>query len=724
MGLFEISTNGLVGDLGAQGQWHRLMSYGRALPLMAERVAFDVCQVQLKEQKSHDIGPIVTDAVDSPKESTTSRLWVHDDCTSWQSFVRIDKPGGGQQVTFGTDAFRLTTQWSSAGQAVRINGELTSCDDGEYACLLRFRVPWAFEQGMRWWQSIGQVSEVEASGTYSQTLVPIAAVTSADAGVALAVPPDAPCYFKAEYDAQIGLSMTMRLGLCPRSHVRAKGAAFSLLVMPTDPQWGLRDALEKYYDLFDRYYQRRTEKYGLWFMGRASDYPDPDLLMFSEVGEDFTRNTDYGQLLDMAQDNAAHGLVTFPYTIVGVCHVIHRRCHAESVEQLNAVLNDPSPQFTPWHRACMTLNRHGDQAEMLENVLAGAVGDPQGQVYIYQRDIQPLFGLTVSIVCNPSPGLGEDCKGQRWLAASEKMMAHDVIEGVYVDSLGRWCDYFDYRPEHMAVTDLGLSFLDDGRLGKPNKFSHYEYLLHLRQALHGQDKLLFGNGVHQGTWRDGRFFLAALLDIAGSESGPRTSLNKYDLCRTYMGSKPYLLFSQGQWGSRKQVERYFKYSTLYAIAPSFFPRYYMLEDQVDQDTSFSWVDPAEPDLPAGTYARDRDLHKQYLPVIRRLHAAGWQPVTHALASDSRIRVERYGVQTPQLLVAVLNPTSQAIGFSLVVDETSLGIVKPVRLEPIVGAAAVDSQGWCLGPGEVEVFVVTERKHENVRTRATAQHCPV
>ena len=53
----------------------------------------------------------------------------------------------------------------------------------------------------------------------------------------------------------------------------------------------------------------------------------------------------------------------------------------------------------------------------------------------------------------------------------------------------------------------------------------------------------------------------------------------------------------------------------------------MRDDQLDIDESYQACDPDEASLPAGAYYRDRDIHERYMPIILRLHAAGWEPVT-------------------------------------------------------------------------------------------------
>jgi hypothetical protein len=665
--------------------------------LLPSRAAFELAELSPTAPAGIPVARV--DAVDLPTDDGPARLWQREPDCPWRPLYPV----------VGDDAtFRLHTHWHSAAGCVRIDGVLTADDEGEHACLLRFAVPWACGPDMQWWNRIGEVCPVDPRRSYRQTFVPIAALCAGDAGLAAAIPPDAPCYFAAGYDGSVGLSMTMRLGLSPRTQTGANRASFSLLLMSTDGRWGLRDALRRYYDLFPDYYTRRTESYGLWFIGRAEAYPQPEVLAFDEVGNDFESAVGNDYLKARAAVDSQRGILTFPYTIVGVRHVIQRPRHPNGPEDAETLLNHPPAEFSQWHLDCMARAGCTDVWDILTTVLDAAARDREGRLCTVSRDIERFLGRTISVVCNPSPFLGDDCEGRRWLAYAQAAIDCDDVDGVYVDSLGRWCDYFDYHPDHLAAARVGLSFLDDGRVGQPNKLAHYEFLAALREILHRRGRLAFGNGLHHGGLRDGRFFLAALLDVAGCESGPATTLERYDFCRTCMGPKPYLLYSQGRWGRREQVERCFRYATLFGIAPSFFPLYYLREDQLDLDETHRARDPDEPDLPAGAYYRDQDIHERYLPVICRLHAAGWEPVTLVTASDEYLRIERFGRpgEKGEILLAVLNPTDEAIDFTLQ-TEPALEMGQDAGFQPVLDAARPVPRGrWMLRPDEVEVFHVT------------------
>ena len=74
------------------------------------------------------------------------------------------------------------------------------------------------------------------------------------------------------------------------------------------------------------------------------------------------------------------------------------------------------------------------------------------------------------------------------------------------------------------------------------------------------------------------------------------------------------------------------------------------------------------------YERDRDLFKTYIPIIRQLSEAGWEPLTFAQSDNSSILIERFGNWTSQnLLFTLKNNTASTITTNITADAQSLGI---------------------------------------------------
>ena len=75
------------------------------------------------------------------------------------------------------------------------------------------------------------------------------------------------------------------------------------------------------------------------------------------------------------------------------------------------------------------------------------------------------------------------------------------------------------------------------------------------------------------------------------------------------------------------MERYFQRSLFYGMWPGMF-------SHNAADNPY-WGNPK-------WYDRDRPLFKRYLPLIKPVAEAGWQPITMAACDNPRIWVERFG----------------------------------------------------------------------------------
>ncbi len=68
------------------------------------------------------------------------------------------------------------------------------------------------------------------------------------------------------------------------------------------------------------------------------------------------------------------------------------------------------------------------------------------------------------------------------------------------------------------------------------------------------------------------------------------------------------------------------------------------------------------------YNRDRALFKQYMPLIKKIIAAGWRPITYATPSDPAIHVERFDDQVGNTFYLTAQNSSTATkSFQMTVD---------------------------------------------------------
>jgi len=72
------------------------------------------------------------------------------------------------------------------------------------------------------------------------------------------------------------------------------------------------------------------------------------------------------------------------------------------------------------------------------------------------------------------------------------------------------------------------------------------------------------------------------------------------------------------------------------------------------------------------YERDGDIYRLYVPIIKTLSAAGWEPVTHARINSPDVRVERFGPAEGVAYFTVYNDSAGAVDCTLEMDLPGLG----------------------------------------------------
>jgi hypothetical protein len=99
--------------------------------------------------------------------------------------------------------------------------------------------------------------------------------------------------------------------------------------------------------------------------------------------------------------------------------------------------------------------------------------------------------------------------------------------------------------------------------------------------------------------------------------------------RTMCYQKPYLFLMNTRYErfTNDLVGKYFQRSLFYGMFPSMFS-HNASEDPYWRAPEF--------------YNRDRHLFKQYIPLIKRIAEAGWEPVTYATTDSDAVYVERFG----------------------------------------------------------------------------------
>ena len=179
-------------------------------------------------------------------------------------------------------------------------------------------------------------------------------------------------------------------------------------------------------------------------------------------------------------------------------------------------------------------NSYNSVAQLKEMIRNSGLYQQDGRFVIVP---QIYTANTLTFPLNPNPRLFLDRPDQTIAKYTlddyvpKLLKAAPEIDGFYVDSMGSWNDFTNYRRDNFVYARYPLAVDQEGNPVLRNLSSHYEFVEEFRKRMHSMHKFVFLNGVNgQGGTPDGstdyqasratsRFFLAALGDSSGIEIG-------------------------------------------------------------------------------------------------------------------------------------------------------------------------------------------------------------
>lgn len=549
--------------------------------------------------------------------------------------MRVENGSIVQQCHLEDLGLRVLVTYSVEGDALAGRGVVEDLTGQDRGVDVIFCLPVGGE-GWRWGKSIREETPLTGEPVTQDGLT-WSSVSHPENGwgIALAVPADSPCDCRFSWDAQLGHAVRYRFGLSPAAGGQFRSRApFQFIIYACDGAWGLRDATRRYYEFYPAAFARRAQRDGLWMFGSARfELPDPQNYAFHEGGP---QGWEYDE---------QHGICTCPYIIPGQREVRGLQSRPASRQQAWELFRawQPGPGLPASWGADI-------KAIIESSLLLAADGLPQ--MSLRHTD---WGGESITFPLNANPALFADTDAVT-LARSqlaEVRAWHEAtpqLDGTYVDSLGAWGDYDNFRSKHFAYTQTPLTY--DQLSGRPvinNSFTLLEFLWELGRMMHAQGDLVFANGVH----RDRRFHAFA-CDVAGVEG--HADLEQK---RAIAGTKPFLLLIYGIEDNPAEMERWFNECGLYGIYPAF-----------GNLRAFAT---------AADYAPVAALNNRYVPVLRHATEAGWQPVTHVRSSDPQVWVERWGPSASgELYLTIYNSAATERAATLAVVAQPLGLRGTVR----------------------------------------------
>lgn len=626
-----------------------------------------------------------------------SAFFVHDLVTdSWVA------PGG--LVTAGADGLHHTASLASlsldfeatyeAGpDHVSIRVDVVSLTAEDRAVTVYFALPLAGRDA--WWgddirrsrpaggdQELSNTASwwYDALGSTGQfSRYPLATVFDGSSGLVLAYPLDAPRIARlAFHPVTRQLYAAFDLALTP-STTSLPGRAWAELMLyrtkPPDVASGFRSALAGYRgrrpDLFER--RIPPEKEGVWvaFADLSAMVHGP-----GESLDDFHIGIHETGALEHVAFDDAHDILSLRYMMEPGStwlKITDPAVDPESYDDVLAHLQTLYESGSPWEqdRAAKTLSSGVFDADGLFAYTPFADGPPwcDGPCARFHLSSDPDIDV---------PPYELNHATFHWNdAALATYDAFPGLDGEYIDSFLINATLANHREEHLAAANLPATFLQapPHRVVIPVVFSTIEVVTWLRPEIPA-GKYLIANAILAGVpWGAHLFdFMGQEVDWVKEVDGAHQLVPESDELLSYRRSlayqRPYgfLMNTDFEHLDHEMVERYMQVCLFYGIYPSLFSHNASEGNYFATET---------------LYDRDRDLFARYIPLVKALSAAGWEPLTGVIASDPAVWVERYGVGPGTLYVTLRSTIETSMTATLTLDRARLGLTGPLEVTSLV-----------------------------------------
>ena len=612
--------------------------------------------------------------------------------------------GGGIHVQLAWPALGLTGEAVLTGEArcIRVRGEIADASGHDRAVTVSFGLPFGAGSSTTWWDDIDRRRPATGSGilenviptpagaTGTHSPYPLACV-SASSGVAMGIPLDRPVLHRFSYSPPTGrLAVSFDFALTPAATRTPSKAALDFVIFPVDPVWGFRSALERCYAIYPTAFERRVPKIGGWVdWGDVKAIPD-----FSDYGFQYHRAP--GSPAARAFDHA-NGLYAFYYSdyarFFSDLGTFSRRPDPKEVRQVFDRLfesGDPSavvlsqPASAPGRIRFEILQRElGPEkaGEWLRRAVAAvrlsATADADGEYnvgYLLSRkDWGPEHWWTGRLFCDVDPavrgGYGEfllnDLFGRVFPAARSAGASYD---GVALDNYFVDADTLDFRPEHLAASEIPLTFSHQG--SRPvvlGAFETFQWVGELSRRLGPAGGWVMANLVGAKYPFD-----ASVIDVPGYELG---ITEVAPLARALAYRKPVVTVPVG----------YQKGAEMWRFKEQDYGEAFLR-----QHVRFGFIPGGYAD--GGSFATDttlRALYKRYVPALIRCAEAGWEPVTFGVSDNAAIKVERFGRPGGAILLSITNSTASPQAGRLRLDSKGLAVPERALTTPdLLGGGSV------------------------------------
>lgn len=519
----------------------------------------------------------------------------------------------------------VNATYTAKPDRIDVHCDLKDLTGNDRAFTLYFALPVHADAAWRWYDDIERSREITPEEEFispssdtpigpngQNSLYPFSTIGGGKVAIAFGIPLDQPRFCRMVYNSEMQqFFIAFDLALVPEVKRWPSSASVDFSFFTHDPAWGFRACAKKYYATFPQFFTKRVRRDGGWVCwGNCADVPN--------VGE-----LGYAYHWGLSGPEAAkwdneHGIDVFPYVEATNMHQTMEEFTAASsgdvVKRLKWIADrdrkEPLPNWKYDHPYAPALgDRDAALRESSQAYLNSLLYDERGS--IYGSATKTEFDLLIAkyIPCNANPDLPEGLGAfflDFWLP---RVLASYEAKGAKVNGIGQ--DNYHVgdaalsrRREQFPYETIPLTF--ETKTAKPviiKNFTTYQFTAEFLRR--HPDKMVIANTC------SAQFpFTYQLLDIHGYEWGIE---NVAPFARTLAYQKPVCSLPVQE---RHKEEKWIKWHVPYGFFPGGYANYQTL--------------------------LNREAMRKYVPVIKELSQAGWEPVTYAHCEDPDIAIERFG----------------------------------------------------------------------------------
>lgn len=626
------------------------------------------------------IGLLVRDvAADSPPVPATGRVQTLDNGV----LTRLT----AEELGVGVEAL-----YAEMGDHISVNVTVGNLREDDRALTVYFALPIPAGEAT-WWDDIvtarsatgnatlGAFDSISAGANGRHSVLPFGCV-AAEQALALAIPMDYPILHRIAVSPAGGqLYLAVDLALTEATAKFPNRARFFFTIYRCDPRWGLRSAAERYYRIFPGLFEKRMTEDGGWVAwGNLADVPN-----FEQLG--FLYHWGPAGASAVAFDDA-HDVYAFEYSDSGrffadLGQFDHRPTPEEATTAMRALLDaedvrahllDVRETATGRSRYLGLEARMGQEAavqfvrDQIAAVKRSAMIDGAGNIqvgYLVNReDWGGTDWWTGRTFCNIDP----DIPGGYGQFLFDRILEPDLasyraqgaeLDGFGLDNFFSNARTLDFDREHLAACDFPPTFASaDFRPVVTGDSAMYEWTAELKRRLEAQGKWLMANtGIQPFP------FSQHLLDINGLE---------WNLERT---------------GTLARMDAYHKQVVTLPVQPEHYQEPF-IRAHLPMGAIPGGYGNSDRFTPGSEVAA---LYERYLPIFRRMSAAGWEPIPWAWSSDERVTVERFG-SGAELLLSLHNHANEPVRTQVRVDLLRLEAADARRVTDLTSGEALATTG--------------------------------